>query len=375
MILFLSFLAKVQCELFAVIELAREPTANPRFSLPVVGTHKRDLDDISEKGVQQELALGQFIKQRYGKIVLENFNENATYFVKNRKSAVAALNYQIQGIFSNSLKLKPKPKDYTIDELMLSPEIYCQRLASLLKNNFLIFESHPLYINLTKYSHELQPLIGNISVPQVYSLGDFIISYREQGLTLPFNLSNECCLLVIEIYHKYHEWLLYGSIEQGKLGFTDLALSITDYLKRILRPIKSQRFLPIMMDEGQFLAFLHFLGLDFAPKPPAAAIFIEIHKYSDRFTFRIFYENKYVESEAFGLEHNVEYLIDFFNSRVFVGGVKRVCKIVKGSTKESMTWRYWTAGAIGVLLFVMAAYWKKIEPWVIGKKIEEVKKE
>ncbi|OMJ87316.1 hypothetical protein SteCoe_11002 [Stentor coeruleus] len=375
MILFLSFLAQVHCELFAVIELAREPTTNPRFSLPIIETHKENLGDISEKGIQQELSLGQFINQRYGNIILETFNENATYFVKNRKSAIAALNYQIQGIFSNKLKLKPKPKDYTKDELMLSPEIHCQRLVSLLKSNFLIFESHPLYTNLTQYSYELEPLIGNISVLQVYFLGDFILSYTEQGLILPFILSKECQKLVIEIYHKYHEWLLYGSIEQGKLGFTDLALSITDYLKRLLRPIKSQRFLPIMMDEGQFLAFLHFLGLDFTPKPPAAAIFIEIHKYSDRTTFRIFYENQYVESDTFGLEHNVDFLIDFFNSRVFVGGAKRICNIVKGSIKESMTWRYWTAGAIGVLLFIMAAYWRRIEPWIIGKKIEEAKKE
>ena len=215
----------VSAELVAVVELAREPTAHPRYFSKVV---QGDIGEITETGILQELRLGREIKSRYIEVIMSGFSEKSAIFVKNSPCSMKAMSIQLKEIYGEGAEKWIKSKDESVD-FMLSPEKSCQRINYLLKKNIERFEKHDQFLEILQRRQELEKVIGNVTVRGIYELGDYFISLEEQGHIPLLDLENSTVALVKNIYHRYHDWLLYGDIEQGKLALTEIINKIANF--------------------------------------------------------------------------------------------------------------------------------------------------
>ena len=355
--MFFLLFAAVAGKLLAVIEVAREPTCYPRSVFEFSG--EEDLQNRGQlhwTGVKQEETLAAVVRDRYFEVFKDNFRDNSTVFVKNRQSAIDAIKVQLNTVFRKEMFQELKVLDS--EDYGLSPEVHCDKLKHLLLKNLEKFKEHELFTQITKNT-ELGKLLGEVTVEKVYNLGDFILSYEEQMLNLSLGLSDESKNLAKNLYFKYHEWLLYGSKEQGKLGLNEIFKKIEEFLQVSVRKGKYQRFLPFMLDEALFLAALHMLGLNFDPKPAGSALFLEVHRVSNKEKVRFWNISGYVESDLCGLECDLKDLSSHLSTLISSKSTRSLCKV--SSNTDSNTLNYFIAGSILLLLILIAKYYKKIE--------------
>jgi hypothetical protein len=257
------------------------------------------------------------------------------------------------------------------EDLITSPEASCKKLQDQLLKNIEKFEKHELYIAAAQIP-QLSSILPQISVTSLYQLGGYLVSCQDRRQSHPLPLSQSDSDKIIEVYHKYHEWLLYGSKEQGKLALHEIFRTLSEYLKVSKRPGKYQRFLPYMMDSGLFLAALHLLGLDFAPKPPASAIFIEVHFVANKFTVRFWNRSQYVESEICGLECRLDEFCEYLDGQLHAVGIKRSCGNLGGggSVKDHWSVKYVVAAVALMFMVTIAKYFKGLEGMLLKNKSE-----
>ena len=349
----------VSAELVAVVELAREPTAHPRYFSKVV---QGDIGEITETGILQELRLGREIKSRYIEVIMSGFSEKSAIFVKNSPCSMKAMSIQLKEIYGEGAEKWIKSKDESVD-FMLSPEKSCQRINYLLKKNIERFEKHDQFLEILQRRQELEKVIGNVTVRGIYELGDYFISLEEQGHIPLLDLENSTVALVKNIYHRYHDWLLYGDIEQGKLALTEIINKIAEFIKITFTSKHAQRFLPFMMDEPLFLALLHVLGLDYSPKPPGSAVFIELHKVMNKNTVRFSFNGRYIESVVCGIECSVQEINDFLLSRTVKVNLNNACSFI-GETSKDFNFKYIIVIAILLIMIIIMKYWEKIKEFI-----------
>ena len=257
------------------------------------------------------------------------------------------------------------------EDFIMSPEVSCKKLKDQLLKNIEKFEKHELYLEASQIP-ELSSILPEISVKSLYDLGNYLISYEDRHLSQPLPLSSKSLETIKEIYHKYHEWLLYGSKEQGKLALHEVFRTLSDYLKVSRRPGKYQRFLPYMMDSGLFLAALHLLGLDYSPKPPSSALFIEVHFVANKYTVRFWNLTQYVESEICGLECKLDEFSEYLEAQLHGSGIKRSCGGAggAGNVKDHWSIKYVVAALALMFMVTIAKYFKGLESMLIKNKSE-----
>ena len=341
--------------LIAVIEIACEPISTPKYFF---SWNNQELGLITSPGIQQQKNLGGKIKELYSEVITTNFYNKSSVFIKNTDPAIIGFQTQMKEIFDEGIQPQLKLIESTQD-FLLSPEKSCNRIIYLLQKNEEKFESHELYLKVLKKKEHFSGIMGNISVRNFYELGDLLISYEEQGLDLPINISIEDILLVKEIYNRYHDWLLYGSIEQGKLGLTNLINKLCSFIRSTFRSDHTQRFLPIIMDKALFLAFLHIIGLDYSPKPSGSAIFIELHSIANKNSVRFYLKDKYIESSICGLECTIDEVVQYLEGKTLKISVENACNVL-GDLQEDYNFKYVVAFAILIILIIFAKYSKTI---------------
>lgn len=351
--------------LIAVVEIGREASSTPKY---LSDWSEYEPGVISSIGVIQQQKLGKTIRDRYSDVIYNNFYNNSYILVKNNNVTVSSLITQLIEIYGSNYKpnLNLFPED---QDLMLSPEKSCKRIQYLLQNNIKKFESNDLYINLTHRNDEVYKIIGNVTVEGIYRLGDFIIRFEEQNFTIPMDIEGQTKDLVKEVYHKYHEWLLYGSLEQAKLSLSMVLGKLIEYFETLIKFKTTQKFFPVMMDQALFLAFLHIIGLDYSPKPPGSAVFLEIHEIAGRHKIRFFYNDKYIESEVCGLECKIEDMITHLDSKLLKPNTKSACEII-GDPEEGKLYKYLAAVSILILLILISKYWDAMTKVFIKSKDE-----
>lgn len=354
----LTFLLCTKGELLAVIGISRETSCLPRFQFD---WNYEKIGIINDVGIQQAEELGERIRNRYGDVLVKNFDQKSKVFVKNTQCAVSAMEAQLGKIFPDGLvsfKLLEEANDF-----MLSPEKACKRITVLLERNLAKFEKHEIFQMVLQRKKDLERYIGNFTVVDLYKLGDFIISYEEQGKKSLLELEFEVTELVKLVYYKYHEWILYGSIEQGKLALTELLNKLNSFMKVTFKSNKSQRFLPFMIDEALFLALLHIIGLDYSPKPPGSSLSIELHKIANKNTVRFFFNHAYAESSVCGLECSLQEITEHFQSKTLKYPIGQIC-LIKGEITENFNFKYLLAAFLLFSMIIVGKYWKNLQDFI-----------
>jgi hypothetical protein len=350
--------------LVAVVEIARVPTGYPSVIFPFSSSEEvENKGKIHECGIKQEESLGKLIRERYFPVFKENFRYNSTVFVKNNELARESLKIQLNQIFEskifNNFSLKTSEAD-----LMMSPEENCLKLKGLLDKNIEKFKNHEIFLEIQN-SSVVKSKVSNFSVQVLYELGSYLISAEERNASeLDFSgFDVQTRELVKKVYHKYHEWLLYGTKEQGKLGLNEIFRTLNEFLKTTKKQGKYQRFLPYMMDQGLFLAALHLLGLDFSPKPPASAVFLEIHYVANQFKVRFRDFLSYIESEICGLECNLDDLAEHLSKQVSNLPIKKLCGLKNSDSTSEDHWsvKYFVLSAALLLIIFIAKYFISFE--------------
>lgn len=349
-------IAVAYAKLLAVIELAREPTCYPKTAFRF--SSEEDLENIGKLnivGKKQEEMLADIIKKRYWNVFKDNFRHNSTIYVKNRDCAVDAIKTQLNTIYGNEMFSALKVTE--TQDFMLSPEVHCDRLKSMLDKNIEKFKEHEIFSQVIQ-NPQIGILLDTATVDQIYKLGEFILSYEERELDLSENLSNDLKNAVKTIYFKYHEWLLYGSKEQGKLGLNEIIRKLNDFLQVSVRKGKYQRFLPFMLDEGLFLAALHILGVNFDPKPAGSALFLEVHQVSNKEKIRFWNQTGYIESELCGLECELKDFTSHLSSLIAAKPIQTLCKA--STSSELNKENFILVGVLLLILILVAKYHEKV---------------
>jgi hypothetical protein len=357
--------------LIAVLEFAREPTVHPRFELPFSTPEDlAHLGEITQTGTEQQLQIASILRSRYFSLINSSFNANSTAFIKRTPAAVSAFNQQMSAFFGHPFQMRPIDLNESSDYI-LSPEKACARLSWLSNSSISKFEAEDMYQLLIKKVSALPFNSNKITANQVFQLGDYIISYDEQQKKLGFDIENDVKEQVKQVYFKYNEWVRYGSIEQGKLGLTEIFRLVNEYLKRVRRSLKFQQFVPFMMDEALFLALLHIFGLDYSPKPPGSAFFMEIHLINGKNTVRFIYNNQHFESVLFGVESSIEDFATYLESKIIRFNLKHTCTLIGGELKEDNTWKYIVAAGLFVVVVGMTWRYQKQEEKERNKEKKE----
>ena len=120
------------------------------------------------------------------------------------------------------------------------------------------------------------------------------------------------------------------------------------------------------MDEGLYLAVLHILGFDYAPKPAASVIFIEIHKQFNKHVVRFLYSNKYIESLACGLECSTEDFVAHIESKKLRYNTKSACEMIE-EPNDNINLKYFLAIGLLFIMILLAKYWNKFNDWAKNK--------
>ncbi|CAG9320797.1 unnamed protein product [Blepharisma stoltei] len=363
------FLAFVSAELSLVIEISKEGQRTPSKNFP--WGLKEDPSILSSQGFDKQYQIGQKIKEKYYNLIHPYYTDDDILARScNSSSCISSIKAQLEGIYGKSYNFKINFTQEA-DDFLFRPQDSCPRIRWLMTPRLQSKDWQEIWKKVLSHSEKYKKFIGNdIDIQKIYGLGEALKSYKERKIDFPSELTKEEAEIAIEAYYRFHDTVIFASIEQGILATNEMMINLFRSINyEITKPSQvSQKFHIYLGDDAWYMAIMRTLGMDFSPSA-ASALFIELHRIDDDKKIRFWQENSYVEVPGCGLECDFRDFEDIITNRNFKPEHKhrKLCMIIGEIEENGEILKYALIILSCLFVSVLFKFHEQLSVWVQKK--------
>lgn len=349
-------------EVIFVTEVARHGLRTPLVILP--WAHDEIPSKLTPEGYAANVQLGKHIRKTYGHLLSENYDPDEIYLRStNFTRTIESLKGQVEGIYGAGVKANIEVYGLAEDYLLF-PMLACPRIQYIMERDRLPSEHHSNIIQRAlPYEDQIRKLhpANNTELRSLCEIGDVLLSYRDRGVTIPEFISAEVMNVTIDAYHRYHDKIVFGGKEQGKVGTFNLLNTISKQASSAAKNMMLHKVAIYLTHDSVLTALLKMLGIYESPPVPSASLFVEVHREDSRHFLKFIYDLQEKEIPGCENECSLETFQEIIETRTYKSEKTwlKMCSLV-GDAKPGSWFPYALGGYFLLFTFVMYYYRENI---------------
>jgi hypothetical protein len=357
-------------EVIFVTEVARHGLRTPLVILP--WAHDEIPSKLTPEGYDANVQLGKHIRKTYGHLLSQNYDPDEIYLRStNFTRTIESLNGQVEGIYGAGVKANIQVYDLGQDYLLF-PMKACPRIQYIMERDRLPSEHHSNIIQRAlPYEDQIRKLhpADNIELKTLCEIGDVLLTYRDRGVPIPEFITPEVMNVTIDAYHRYHDKIVFGGKEQGKVGTFNLLNTISKQAQSAAKNMMLHKVAIYLTHDSVLTALLKMLGIYDSPPVPSASLFVEVHREDSRHFLKFIYDFQEREIPDCENECLLENFKEIVQSRTYKSEKAwlRMCSLV-GDAKPGSMLPYGIAGYATLFIIVMYIYRENIPSFLRFKR-------
>lgn len=288
---FIVFITVNSCvyadKLIFASELIRHGERTPNGNLSSLpDSHPLGFGKLTDKGIQQEYALGQKVKKQYiarYKLLDKNYDVRTTYARStDLDRTLMSANAFLIGMYTNDKKIQPyaiHTVPFKGDNLLLGYEVNREQVhAMALKNREIAQYVKSLESQLKTWSDLLGMKIS--SLEEMIAISDILYIRKQLKRPLPKNLAERDIMALHAIRNKVTS-LIFKPRNIGVLTTKDLINEMKNNIENVISKNSSRKFFLYSAHDVTILGLLSLLGVPLDFNPPYAS-HVSIMLFEDR---------------------------------------------------------------------------------------------